>query len=184
MQPVNAVQARLLTSLTSSGRVPATLTTTAASVIRVRQVEDAQLDAQFAGLPSQLPDPASAPEQSGGVCAAYGESRTTTAFTVPERGLPDHPPGSVVETMTSRRGIADTVRVGPGHAAIVRSGDGAPAVFLVAGSGTKFAFADRSVLTAFGYAGVTATTLPGELCALLPTGPALDPQAARRPVPG
>ena len=72
----------------------------------------------------------------------------------------------------------------PGQAAVARSSGGAATLFVVADPGKKFAVASPDVLGGFGYAGHKPSTVPFELLPLIPTGPALDPVAARRPTTG
>src|SRR5207302_886191 len=87
-----------------------------------------------------------------------------------------------------QRGVqsADRVVVGGGHGALVRElpTPGAVAagttVYLVTDEGTKYPVADSAdVLGSLGYAGVTPVPVSAALLALIPTGPELDPQAAR-----
>jgi len=66
----------------------------------------------------------------------------------------------------------------------VKSADGAHTVFLVAEPGMKFAAASAEVLSSFGYGKATAVSLPAQLLPMIPTGPALDPAEAIRPVVG
>ena len=183
--PVGAVQAALLRSLTlPDGQHLPLITTSEASILDVPQASSSAVSKQFAGLPTIVPSVASGPAQNGGLCAVYRGKLTAPSLVMPASLLPAYQSATIVESATSRHGVADSVVVSPGHAAIVRSGDGSPTVFLVAQPGRKYAFAEPGLLTAFGYRVVTASTLPGQLLPLVPTGPALDAAAARKPVTG
>jgi type VII secretion protein EccB len=182
LEPITPVEARLVASLTSSGRVAATVQSTEAQVIGVAQVKSTQLERQFAGLPAALPRPTNDALRNGGVCAVYAGTLTDASLRIPPSRLPPYQADDVVESATSRRGLADVVSVRPGHAAVARSTDGSPTAFLIAAPGRKYAFSSAGLLTAFGYADVTPTRLPGQLADLIPTGPALDATAALRPV--
>ena len=76
--------------------------------------------------------------------------------------------------------------VSPGHAAVARAATGSPTEYLVADPGRKFPVGSPAgdILAAFGYATVAPVRLSEPLLSLLPTGPALDPTAARTPVTG
>ncbi len=182
VEPISPVEARLIASLPAVAQVPSTLRTVETDVIGVPQVRDARLDDQVRGLPIQLPSPATTAAQNGGICAVYTSSLPEARFSVPPSELPLYRSNTVSQSPTSSRGSADIVLVRAGRAAIVRSADGSPTTFVVVAPGKKYAFSDSALLTAFGYAGVTPTTLPGQLLPLIPTGPALDPRAALRPV--
>ncbi|MBT8227653.1 MAG: type VII secretion protein EccB, partial [Dactylosporangium sp.] len=75
------------------------------------------------------------------------------------------------------------VRPGAGSlvAATASAGSGAAPVSLVTDLGLRYALAGDEVLGMLGYAGRTPLRLPAEVVALLPAGPALDPQTARLP---
>jgi len=109
----------------------------------------------------------------------------TPSLSVPTSELPSYTPSEVRESSASAHGTADSVTLAPGRAALVRSSE-APhsTTFLVAGPGKKFAMPSDTVLSAFGFGGVTPTALPPQLMALIPLGPPMDPTAARRPVSG
>ena len=52
-------------------------------------------------------------------------------------------------------------------------------IYLVTDQGMKFPIADDDALAALGYGGVTPDVLPRTLLDVIPTGPSLDPAAAR-----
>lgn len=143
------------------------------------------VQSQFVGLPDTKPTLANGAAQNGGICAVYRDGSAKATFAVPPSTLPANSTGgTVVESAQSRQGQADSVVLGPGRAAVVRSDNGAPTVFVVAEPGKKFAAASADVLTGFGYGGVAPTSVPGQLLPMIPTGPALDPAAALQPVTG
>jgi hypothetical protein len=67
---------------------------------------------------------------------------------------------------------------------VVSPGSSAGTVFVVADPGKKYAAASIDALAGFGYGAVRASTLPAGLLGMIPLGPALDAEAARRPVSG
>lgn len=139
---------------------------------------------QLAGLPSSAPRVTDAAKTNGGICSIYRKNSTIPELGVPPSKLPTFTPGGVRESGRSSRGLADDVVLRPGTAALVKADDTASTVFVVADPGEKFAAASTAALSGFGYASSTPAKLPDELLPLIPTGPALDPGAARRPVPG
>ena len=141
------------------------------------------LQQQFTGLPDSVPAIDPGPSQSGGLCAVYRDTQTPT-LQVPPSLLTQAANGPATDTEQSQRGLADEVVLAPGHAAVVGAGSGASTVFVVADPGKKYAAASPGTLAGFGYGSVRATTLPAGLLGMIPLGPALDPDAARRPVSG
>ena len=81
---------------------------------------------------------------------------------------------------------ADRVQVPRGKGAVVVSmaSPSAPAstgtVSIVTDTGRRYPLANRDVLARLGYGGVQPQGIPGQLVALLPQGPALDPVRARQ----
>ena len=69
-----------------------------------------------------------------------------------------------------------------GHAALVRAGGRSGVTYLIAEPGRRYPASARDALARFGYAEVTPARVPTRVLALIPTGPALDPVAARTPV--
>jgi len=140
--------------------------------------------AQFFGLPDKIPSLVDTAAQNGGICAVYRDGAAKATFAVPPSILPAFTSSRVVESVPSRQGLADTVVLAPGRAAVVKSSDGSATVFVVAEPGKKFAAASPEVLGGFGYSGISPVSLPSQLLPMIPTGPALDPLAARSPVTG
>jgi type VII secretion protein EccB len=141
------------------------------------------LQRQFTGLPDSVPAIDPGPSQGGGLCAVYRHAESPTLQVPPSR-LTDALNGPVTDTEQSQRGLADEVVLAPGHAAVVSPGSSAGTVFVVADPGKKYAAASIDALAGFGYGAVRASTLPAGLLGMIPLGPALDAEAARRPVSG
>lgn len=185
---LNPVQTALLETLPiGPGGHPIAPISTSETVVlglRTSQADWPQVSAQLKGLPDQLPSLTSAAGQNGAICAVYPKDATQPTFAVPPSLLPSYTPGAIVESARSQQGRADTVVLAPGRAALAVSADGASTVFVVADPGEKFAATSKAVLAGFGYGNVTPAKVPVELMPLIPTGPALDPAAARRPVTG
>lgn len=139
---------------------------------------------QLADLPSQIPDFDRAAQANGGVCAVYGKDSDRPAFAVPPTLIPSYRNPGVSESQDSKQGRADEVTLPPGRAALVKSAEGAPTVFLIDDSGIKFAAKGEEVLTGFGFGDAKPLELPAQVLPLIKTGPALDPSAARLPASG
>jgi type VII secretion protein EccB len=75
--------------------------------------------------------------------------------------------------------LADRVAVPPGSGALVRTETGV--LSLVTDLGRRHTVAAPDALAALGYAGQEPVSVPSQVVALLPAGPALDPAAAARP---
>ena len=58
-------------------------------------------------------------------------------------------------------------------------GNRASTIYVVTGQGVKFPIADQDALAALGYADVVPDLLPRTLLDVIPSGPSLDPAAAR-----
>jgi type VII secretion protein EccB len=81
--------------------------------------------------------------------------------------------------------LADRVLIQPGHGALVAtaSAPGDPATtYLVTDLGWRYPLASTQAQAALGFAGINPMPLPAGVIAMLPAGPALDPDAARTPV--
>lgn len=140
-------------------------------------------EAGAAGFPPAVPVLLNGPEQ---VCLTYdGEPRTGV---ISIRIGPTAPVGSPVSgTPAVPGGVqADQVYVPRGKGALVASAAsptapaGAGTVSIVTDTGRRYPVANRDVLPRLGYAGVEPASIPGQLVALLPQGPALDPVRARQ----
>ncbi|MET0495275.1 MAG: type VII secretion protein EccB [Actinoplanes sp.] len=133
------------------------------------------------GLPAAVPTLLNGPDQR--VCASHEGGAITV------RVGPTVPPGVAVPGEPAVPGgvRADLVRVPRGKGAVVVSAAsptapaGSGTVSIVTDDGRRYPLASRDLLTRLGYGKVEPTVLPGQLVALLPQGPALDPVRARRP---
>ncbi|GAB2463500.1 type VII secretion protein EccB [Jatrophihabitans fulvus] len=187
---VDEVQRAVLStvSVSSAGDVLTPRKVTSAAVINVPRATssfDALRQSQLDGLPTEIPTLDRSAQANGGVCAVYAKGSGGVAqapsFTVPPSLKPTTPISDISETGTSANGLADKVTVPPGRAAVVTASDGSPVRFLVSDSGTKFPTADTqddNALAALGYGGVTPVRLPSALLKLIPTGPAMNRDAA------
>lgn len=86
----------------------------------------------------------------------------------------------------SEAATAQTTRLQPGHAALVREvpyvgGQPTDAVYLVTDAGVRYPVPSAEALTALGYGGMAATPVLKGILSMIPTGPALDPVAASQP---
>jgi hypothetical protein len=81
--------------------------------------------------------------------------------------------------------LADHVRIEPGRGAVVEAvsapGASGGTLSVVTDLGRRYSVPDARALEALGLGGVQPTRLPAGLVALIPAGPALDPEAAREP---
>ena len=133
------------------------------------------------GLPTAVPTLLNGPDQR--VCVSYEGGAITI------RAGPTVPAGSVVPGEPAVPGgvRADLVRVPRGKGAVVVSAAsptapaGSGTVSIVTDDGRRYPLASRDLLTRLGYGKVEPAVLPGQMVALLPQGPALDPVRARRP---
>jgi type VII secretion protein EccB len=156
--------------------------------VRLRDVLSVQKSAnpaavlqQFDGLPSNVPTIPDSPAQAGGACVVYQEN-APLSLSVPQGTAPTNG-GQVGESAQSQQGVADSVGIPAEKAAVVAPDNGAAARFVLAAPGKKFA-ASAEALGSLGYGSVTPVTIPSQLLLLVPSGPALDPEAATHVVPG
>jgi type VII secretion protein EccB len=101
---------------------------------------------------------------------------------------PTMPPGVAVDASSpvSGRILIDQVHVPRARGAVVEAAAsptapaGSGTISVVTDTGTRYPVANRTVLEALGYSGVTPVQVPAEMVALLPEGPSLDPTRARQ----
>jgi type VII secretion protein EccB len=130
------------------------------------------LPGSWDGLPVEVPRVVAA-DPGGAVCAVAGGGLVVGS--APPRGAP-------IAVASASTGLADEVRLPPGRGALVRSQPADGPLYLVTDLGVRHHVPSLDVASMLGYAGVKPVLLPAEVVALLPTGPALYPQAARTPV--
>jgi type VII secretion protein EccB len=136
-----------------------------------------------AAPPVATPDLAAA--EAGAVCAVVrdesGVAEVRIQATMPEVA------GAMTTGERSAAGavLADYVRLPPGGGAVVEAvpapGARGGALSVVTDLGRRYAVPDAEVLASIGL-GVAAVRVPANVVALLPAGPALDPEAARAAV--
>lgn len=187
VQAVTPVLAALLRTLRINGAIVDPLVTDESAVLRAGQ---STAWSSPAGLPAEVPELDPAAAAVGGVCvvdAAAADDTDGADGAALAIGVPDAPTlsapitGAVTESAASAAGQADRVDIAPGRAALVRADSEATTLYLVAAPGEKFPMT-QGVLPAFGYSIDRAIALPGQFLLMMPTGPALDPSAARREV--
>jgi type VII secretion protein EccB len=121
------------------------------------------------------------------ICAATGDAATPPSVsfggTVP--GLDAAPPTPGVSP--TGEPLADRVLVPAGRVCVVRvlpaSASLAGYYFVVTDLGIKYPVPSAEALGYLGYSSLQATEVPAGLVNRIPTGPTLDPDAARTPVP-
>jgi hypothetical protein len=121
------------------------------------------------GLPSDVPRPVAVGAPAA-VCASVGPGGEVVVSSAPPRGA---------ASAGSSQGLADEVSLPPGRGVLATAGPDAGPVYLVTDLGVRHPVASADVVAALGYAGSRPVSVPAEVLALLPTGPSLDPQAAR-----
>jgi type VII secretion protein EccB len=176
---VSTVEADLLRTMPVGGQLRSPVPASLASVLRLQQpaLPDS-LSRVFDGLPPRVPTISNAPAQAGGACVVFHENSPLTLAVPPGTA----PAGNVQvsESAQSRQGVADEVDVPAEKAAVVAQTNGAAARFVIAAPGRRFA-ASADALASLGYGAVTPVLIPSQLLLLVPSGPALDVDAARRP---
>ena len=140
--------------------------------------------ANAAGLPPAVPVLLNGPDN---VCLTYDGSVTGDAGVSVRIGASVPAGTAVVGEPAVPGGVrADRVQVPRGKGAVVVSmaSPSAPAstgtVSIITDTGRRYPLANRDVLARLGYGGVQPQGIPGQLVALLPQGPALDPVRARQ----
>ncbi|HEY3611187.1 MAG TPA: type VII secretion protein EccB [Pseudonocardiaceae bacterium] len=136
------------------------------------------------GYPRTLPVLAS--QSQGAVLCAVGDGQDDTRIMAePALPLPNGAKPMPVTNRTDDR-VAAEVYVPPGTGALVRelvgAGGTTPTTYLITDAGMKYPVPSADALKALGYGAATAQPVAGTLLALLPTGPSLDPAAARQEV--
>jgi type VII secretion protein EccB len=116
----------------------------------------------------------------GGTCAAFGDigkaPPVSIGMDLPAAGTGIHPSGAAVDevVVTSGGGVLAQSAISP------ETTDGTLAV--VTDLGIRYSLASREVANYLGYSTGSSVRVPAALLALLPQGPALEPEAAGSPV--
>ena len=190
LSPIGEVMARLLLA---DGGEPTEISASAAGSLQINDRFEPD------GFPYNMPQLRNTGTEPAMLCTAFrGQTVSGNALTTIE--MFDRPDGDLVAASTNlpptRVGddsvrLADEVLIPGGRGALVRllpAPDAPPAnnpVYLINDQGIKYALPrvnPESVQQALGYDGVTPVSVPSFLLALVPSGPALDPDAARRPL--
>ncbi|SDT74593.1 type VII secretion protein EccB [Actinoplanes derwentensis] len=134
-----------------------------------------------AGLPDTPPKLATGLSGGRSWCARMtfdaGRGPTVTLSTV------DSATVTGVTTGATDSRVADMVQVPPGSGVLV-AGQAAPGVpsgttYLITDLGIRYPLPSAEVVAALGYEGVATVPVPTTVLAMLPSGPSLDPEAAR-----
>lgn len=175
------VVAALLRTLPIKGTIVDPLITAESAVLRAGQ---SSRWTPPTGLPAEVPELDPSAVAKGAVCVVDQSVDGASALVT---GVPGGAPlttpitGVVTESAASTAGQADQVAIAPGRAALVKADTAATTLYLVAAPGEKFPMT-AGVLKAFGYSASSAIALPDQFLLMMPTGPALDPTAARREI--
>jgi hypothetical protein len=136
--------------------------------------------------PARLPKIVGNERADAAVCVVVRDAAST-----PDVVLAPVPPRSDGAVATSRQtvdgtALADRIWVDPGHATLVEVMASPEAtrgtLYLLTDLGVRHAVSSPDVLEALGYSGVRPVPMPASMAVRVPEGPALDPQAARKPV--
>ncbi|MGH8792921.1 MAG: type VII secretion protein EccB [Stackebrandtia sp.] len=177
LAPVGEVSAALLTDGETPG--PAPIGATDVDEVGTTQIEPD-------GFPQDIPELAEAASESV-VCAVAEEDEDVrlAVHTDPPKAIKDpkvfNPVNEYDEVET-----ADHFYIPGGKGAVVREigAQGAMdgTLYLLTDQGAKYAMPEDA-MSKLGFKDVTPTPVPASLVALVPTGPALDPEAVRQQVP-
>lgn len=181
---VTPVEAALLQTLPLAGqrRSPVKVSRAIALGLRASSSGADVLRQQFANLPSSgLPQVPDAPAQAGGLCVLFRENAPAVLATPP--GNAPSNGTRIDDSAQSKQGLADEVRVPAEKAELAMPDNNSATRFVIAAPGRKFA-ASNLALNGLGYSSETPVKLPAEVLLLIPSGPALDAQAARVPATG
>lgn len=185
LSPLTAVGVAVVSSDPDTARTfgPGLATAAALSAAALAELRTSSQRSLPAGLPETPPTPAAAAGPGRIWCTRWSGGSSTVAVAT-------QAPAAGMAPVTDATGIARTKRtaaamsVAPGLGGLVRVGrpGQAPgaAYYLVTDAGIKYPLSGAGVAEVLGYPPQTATVVPGELLDLLPTGPLLDPDLARR----
>ncbi|MFV2018485.1 type VII secretion protein EccB [Micromonospora sp. LOL_023] len=165
------------------GDRPQALPVDAATVVGAPRAETPQQGRVQA--PEQRPEIVRLVDGQQSVCAGYQPGSHEPQVLLDART--DPVTEAIVTPARTADGVplADQVVIEPGYGALVESmpSPDAPAgtLNLVTDLGIRYPLADRAVAAMLGYQQVEPVRLPASLVVRLPSGPALDPAAARSP---
>ncbi|MEV4513979.1 type VII secretion protein EccB [Dactylosporangium sp. NPDC049525] len=180
--------------LNAIGAVSAALLTASKPAVEISATQAGQVLDNTAVEPEGFPK-AKPPVRSGGTdttfCAQFGASGPG-GQQVPALSL--YPPGSEQLTLDPDRvpvgggTTADQVTLAEGHGALAQALPGADSqatgtVYLITDQGIRYPLQDTDEVkaqAALGYEGVTPVGVPSSLLSLVPSGPTLDPEVARK----
>jgi type VII secretion protein EccB len=142
-------------------------------------VADGALDAA-ATMPA-VPPKAAAPGSEQALCSVTGNPPSTSRPSLVFAAPPTASAAPAVGPSIARDArVANRIIVAPGAGALVRPLLGAgltgAAIYLITDLGVKYPIPGDDAAAMLGYDASTATVVPSSLLALLPTGPALDPE--------
>ncbi len=182
LAPITQVQADILlgdpdTARAYPGRKAAAISMPPADAATAPRSASPVGPAGDTSMPTRTPTLARPATDGGTACAVIADARSA-----PEVVLDAAVPGGGLAP-TGTGGTADKIRIGPGHGVLVEAMS-APdatggALSLVSDQGERFPLSGPEAVAAIGYRGIRPVRLPASVVALLPSGPALDPAAAR-----
>ncbi|ASW57115.1 type VII secretion protein EccB [Plantactinospora sp. KBS50] len=144
----------------------------------------AQSDKGAARAPEQRPQIAPLTGDRPAVCARYEPGQNEPTVLLDAQVRPVKEPVRTPEQSATGIPLADRVVVEPGYGVLVSSkpSPGAPTgtLNLVTDLGYRYPLSDAAVAGVLGYGDVEPVQLPASLVVRLPSGPALDPTAAKR----
>ncbi|MDG4762750.1 type VII secretion protein EccB [Solwaraspora sp. WMMD406] len=138
--------------------------------------------------PERRPEIARLADAQPAVCAGYAPGQPEPTVLLDAQVDPVRDPVRTAEATPQGVPLADRVVIEPGYGALVEampSPDAPTGVLhLVTDQGYRYPLASAAVPTMLGYGDVEVVALPAGLVVRLPSGPALDPVAAKRSVAG
>jgi type VII secretion protein EccB len=183
LEPVSQTEAYLITGDQHNadaypGNQPAPIPTSVAAISSTAKSRQTGI----IGLPSQLPR-ILALGANPALCAT-GDGTNGSVLTV-GAALP-LPSGAQAISTSGGGQLADQVYVPPSGGVLVREQTGLTtdtgATYLITDTGRKYQLPSSAAIASLGYGSLTATDVAEPLLALLPNGPALDPNKAGIPV--
>ncbi len=131
--------------------------------------------------PTLVPGIAPGARPDGDLCLVYPPGSTAPTVLV-GAALPVLGPATSLTAAADGPLLAYRVLLTPGTGVLARTEPG-NALSVITDLGVRYPLAQPEVASYLGYRPDAAAILPANLAALIPAGPALDPTAARQPVP-